>query len=118
MLVINLILVIWKTLEYNIGDGINPNTGKFTAPIDGIYFFYSHGRTFGGGQAWIQFFVNGSAKAYSRRDEQGDYDTVTLSAQFQLTKSDTVSVRFYGSFYYPHDAKNAYFEGHLIRQIN
>ena len=62
--------------------------------------------------------MNGSAKTVAYRDEDTGYDTVTATAQFKLKKGDTVNVKFGGSWYNPSASIYAYFEGHLIRQIN
>ena len=110
--------VIWQNIDYNIGNGFGENTGKFTAPVDGIYFFYSQSKTYGSKNAEILLQVNGSSKAYARRDEDGEHDTVTVTAQYKLQKGDIVNVYFYGYFYNPSNSNYAYFEGHLIRQIN
>ena len=110
-------LVIWKNTEYNIGNALNINDGKFTAPVDGIYFFYLQAQSRGSNDAQIRFVVNGSNKSYSYRDEDGEYDMVTLSSQFKLNKGDTVWAYFRGYFNYPHNEIHTFFEGHLIRQI-
>ena len=62
--------------------------------------------------------MNGSAKTTAYRDEDDGHDTVTATAQFKLKKGDTVNVYFDGSWYNPAYFAHAYFEGHLIRQIN
>ena len=110
--------MIWQNTEYNIGNGLNINDGKFTAPADGIYVFYSQARTYGSSAAFIGFYLNGSQKSYAYRDEDGEYDTVTLSSQFKLNKGDTVWVYFSGTFNSPSSAPRTFFEGHLISQLN
>lgn len=97
---------------------MNANDGKFTAPVDGIYYFYSQARSSGDKYATIYFYMNGSEKSYAYRDEDGENDTVTLSSQFKLNKGDTVCVRFEGTFYYPDQPDRTFFEGHLISKIN
>ena len=52
--------VIWQNIDYNIGDGYDSSNGKFTAPVDGIYFFHSQGWAYGSNEAFIRFLVNGS----------------------------------------------------------
>ena len=96
---------------------MNINDGKFTAPVDGIYYFYSQARSYGSKSAYIYFYLNGSEKSYAYRDEDGENDTVTLSSQFKLDKGDTVWVYFSGRFNNPTYAGFTFFEGHLIRQI-
>ena len=108
----NFLLVIWKNTEYNIGNALNINDGKFTAPVDGIYFFYLQTWSYGSNYAYIDFYLNGSQKSYSHRNEDGEHDMITLSSQFKLNKGDTVWAYFNG--YVTH----TFFEGHLIRQIN
>ena len=110
--------MIWQNTDYNIGEGLNVSDGKFTAPVDGIYVFYSQARSYGSSSAYISFRLNGSEKSFAYRNEDGEYDTVNLSSQFKLNKGDTVWVRFDGYFYDPTNEYYTFFEGHLIRQIN
>ena len=110
--------MIWNFIEYNIGNGYDSSNGKFTAPVDGIYFFHSQCRTYGTRYANIGFYLNGSGKTWAKRDEDDGYDTVTATAQFKLKKGDTVNVYFGGYWNNPAFYRFAYFEGHLIRQIN
>ena len=112
------LLVIWQNIGYNIGDGYDSSNGKFTAPVDGIYFFHSHARTYGSSRAYIRFVVDNIYKTYSNREEDDGHDTLTATEQFILNKGDTVYVYFYGKFWNPAHRDHAYFEGHLIRQIN
>ena len=114
----NFLLVIWKNTEYNIGNALNINDGKFTAPVDGIYFFYLQTWSYGSNYAYIDFYLNGSQKSYSHRNEDGEHDMITLSSQFKLNKGDTVWAYFQGNFYYPNEKLHTFFEGHLIRKIN
>ena len=110
--------MIWQNTEYNIGNGLNINDGKFTVPVDGIYYFYSQARSYGSNYAQILFVVNGSNKSYAYRNEDNENDMVTLSSQFKLDKGDTVWVYFTGYFHNPTHALYTFFEGHLIRQLN
>ena len=113
--------VIWQNIEYNIGSGIDVISGKFTAPVDGVYFFHTQGRTYGNNGAYIYIYVYGSQKAYEyRRDDVGYevFDTIATTAQFKLQKEDIVHVKFYGHFFNPEYSQYAYFEGHLIGQTN
>ena len=104
--------------EYNIGNGLNINNGKFSAPVDGIYYFYSQCRSYGSHNAHISFHLNGSQKSYTSRDEDEQTDYVTLSSQFKLNKGDTVCVRFNGRFDNPTHSPRTFFEGHLISHLH
>ena len=97
---------------------MNTNDGKFIAPVDGIYVFYSQARSSGSNMAYIKFYVNGEEKAYGRRDEDTGEDFVTLSSQLKLNKGDGFWVHFNGYFSNPSYAPQTFFNGHLIRQIN
>ena len=110
--------VIWKNIDYNIADAFNNNDGKFTAPVDGIYYFYLQVHSYGSKHADIYLYINGSFKASAYRNEDGHYDTVTLSSQLKLKKGDIVWARFAGYFNSSGDTRYAFFEGHLIRQMN
>ena len=110
--------MIWKNIDYNIGDGYDSSNGKFKAPVDGIYFFHSQCRTWGTNYSYMQIHVNGSAKQEAYRHENHGYDTVTATSQFKLNKGDTVNIKFGGKFNWPSHSNMAFFEGHLIRQIN
>ena len=66
----------------------------------------------------MYFFVNGSPKTHAYRDEGGEYDMITLSSQLKLNKGDTVWPQFTGYFESAGYAQLAFFEGHLIRQLN
>ena len=113
--------VIWKTVEYNIGSGFDSTNGKFTAPVNGVYFFHSRGRAFFSDAArtsYIRYHVNGTQMTFASIKHDNAWDTISTDAQFKLKKGDTVNIYFGGFFYNPSHHHNTYFEGHLIRQIN
>ena len=62
--------------------------------------------------------MNGYYTTFAHRYENEGHDTVTATAQFKLKKGDTVNVYFGGYWREPAESRYAYFEGHLIRQIN
>ena len=110
--------VPWKKIEYNIGNGFN--SGVFTAPIDGIYFFHVHARTYSDKVTDIYLQVNGSDKSrsYHRNGDAVGYDTLNLTCQFKLQRGDFVNVRYSGTFFMPEFYQWNHFEGHLISEIN
>ena len=97
---------------------MNANDGKFTAPVDGIYFFYCQARSNGSKSAYIAFYLNGSEKSYGYRSEDAGTDFVNVASQLKLKKGETVWVKFAHYFQSPTDSRYTFFEGHLIRQIN
>ena len=62
--------------------------------------------------------MNGTYKTDAYRNEDAGYDIVTVTAQFKLKKGDIVNVYFNGYWYNPANSAYAYFEGHLVHQIN
>jgi hypothetical protein len=58
-------ILVFNTVDYNIGSHYNNSNGKFTAPIDGRYLFawYTNVvRTGGNGSVWGDWYVNGVAR--------------------------------------------------------
>ena len=110
-------LVPWSKIEYNIGNGFD--NGVFTAPLNGIYFFNIHARTYSSKVTDICLQVNGSDKSrsYHKNSDSRGYDTLNLSCQFKLQKGDIVNVRYEGTFFRPEYYKWNHFEGHLITEI-
>ena len=94
------------------------NQKDFTAPVNGIYYFYSQAQSYWADNSTLQFVVNGSTYAFAYRDEDREYDFVTLSSQINLKKGDIVCVLLIGTFHNPNNQQNTFFEGHLIHQIN
>ena len=116
-------LVIWKNTEYNIGSAFDETTGKFTAPHDGIYFFYATSPldqyVTGLFSNKIYIYVNGSSKVYHhlRTNSAGQYEFThnSPSAALKLSKGDIVHIRMNGYFYYAStQCDRTYFQGHLV----
>ena len=76
----------------NLGGGYNVNTGSFTAPVQGLYFFMVYCmRNSNGGQSILAIYANNNrictAKAYSV------FAVATCSAFIQLEVGEVVNVR-------------------------
>ena len=108
---------------------MNIYNGKFRAPVDGLYFFYSQAQSLHTSGAKIEFYVDGSRRSHSFSNGTGKYGwnpknpitgyyMVTLSSQYKLNKGDTVWVKFRGYYNQPTNALHTFFEGHLIHEIN
>ena len=115
-----IISVIWKSVNYNIGDAYNEATGKFTSPYRGIYFFYAtspvHGRY--SGDTYI--YVNDVEKVhhYIQNDDKHVFDSASPTAVLKLNKGDTVHVHMSGTFHWAgSDCARTYFQGHLIDKL-
>ena len=112
-------LVIWKNIEYNIGNAFDESTGKFTCPHDGIYSFYATSPINGQDKGRIYIYVNGSQKVYHYLYNHGagedEFKHVSPTGVFKLSKGDTVDIRMSGTFHFASsECSRTYFQGYLI----
>ena len=68
----------------NIGGAFDPDTGKFIAPVKGVYSFTFHGLTQDGTATYIKIIQNGRnvAGAYRRHEGEGDEEHESLVSFF------------------------------------
>ncbi len=99
-------IVRFDTILANLGDGYNANTGYFTAPVKGLYFFMLYFMTYDS-QSNLAIYANDNrictASAVS------NHDVATCSAFVQLAVGEVISVRVaYGAklFYNNENHKN------------
>ena len=52
-------IVTYTGTVVNIGNGMNPDTGKFTAPIAGTYLFYYQQLNLNVDQSYCYMYLNG-----------------------------------------------------------
>ena len=52
-------IVTYTGTVVNIGNGMNPDTGKFTAPIAGTYLFHYQQSNLNVDQSWCHIYLNG-----------------------------------------------------------
>lgn len=111
-----------STLEYkyvilNYGNAYSPNTGKFTAPVRGVYHFSFHAGT-GGGSAGTHLSIiknTGEVCNASEKPSQDEYGTTGNEATVLLEVGDVVFMRLWSGYrVYDHTGHLSTFSGHLL----
>ncbi|XP_053399483.1 complement C1q tumor necrosis factor-related protein 3-like [Mercenaria mercenaria] len=86
--------IVFDHVETNKGNGYSPHHGVFTAPVSGLYVFYTSILAYNDREVWCQMVVNGVNKAsvYARgtdnRHDQGSQVII-----IQLQQGDDISVQ-------------------------
>lgn len=84
--------VIFEDVETNIGDGYAPDSGLFTAPVNGTYFFTASIMCHYGDFVETEMVHNGNHVIYMYASDN-DFEQGTNSAVLVLTKGDHVWIR-------------------------
>ena len=111
--------MIFKSIDYNIGNAFDASTGIFTCPHNGLYYFYATAPTRGEHYGNVRIYVNRSTKVHHHVSNHGvqasELNHVSPSGVFKLKKGNTVHIGMEGHFYYAssHCART-YFEGHFV----
>jgi hypothetical protein len=107
--------LVFPHVVYSIGGGYDPNTGVFTAPIDGHFVFFVNVQSYRTNYIHTNLVLNGSPKvrtmAYTGIDSAGPNLAVLT-----LQKGDRVWVEYdYGTGYFSQNgAPITTFSGFLI----
>jgi len=109
-------IIIFTNVTMNQGSGYSRTTGKFTAPLSGLYLFVKQICSGGGNYAYTQFVYNNNMVL--RSSTSSSYNQCA-SAQIylHLSKGDQVWVKLTstaGSIYSYHDSGTTNFAGALI----
>ncbi|XP_053387602.1 thrombospondin-2-like isoform X2 [Mercenaria mercenaria] len=90
--------VIFPIVDHNYGGGYNSNTGTFTCPVAGIYYFAVTLRkdiSADSDQVYCQLFINSHSTLGTGdnliNDDKSSY-SMTMSGTFHLNRNDHVSV--------------------------
>ncbi|XP_062598300.1 multimerin-2-like [Saccostrea cucullata] len=112
--------LVFNKVINNVGGGYNPNTGIFTAPLNGDYVFYVSIQSAGADfyDIYVDIVFNGSSKvrAMAYNYNSNDlHETGTNMVTLRLQQGDTVWVKHHsGTGYYTHsDAPITTFSGFL-----
>ncbi|XP_028400303.1 complement C1q-like protein 2 [Dendronephthya gigantea] len=105
----------FNDVSLNIGNGYNPSTGKFTAPVDGIYQISFSYLQKNGYASTVQLIKDGQVYTEVHASHK-NYDQLSKTVLIQLKKSQTVWVRLSKSSGYAVYGRERYttFAGYLI----
>jgi hypothetical protein len=107
--------LVFPHVVYSIGGGYDPNTGVFTAPVDGHFVFFVNVQSSGSKFIYTYLVLNGTVKVTTMA-YIGNYSAGSNLAVLRLQKGDRVWVKHrYGTGYWTEsDAPTTTFSGFLI----
>jgi len=107
--------IAFDDVFFDTGNNYSTSTGRFTAPVDGVYYF--GGKVYlMNGSATSNFVVGKNGATDSRRyyvqsENIAADNTATISEMFDLTAGDYVSILWASGQYY---TRHSTFNGYLI----
>lgn len=98
---------------------LTQSSGKFTAPLDGIYYFHAAGRANGSSYLFLTLYENDKQRVWSYRGKDtGVLEKLNLVAQLKLKQGDIIWIGFNGNGWTNLDnSEISYFEGRLVFPI-
>ena len=105
----------FNDVSINVGNGYNPGTGKFTAPVDGIYLIslsYVQQNRY---SSHVQLIKDGAMYSDVHANHK-NYDQLSKTVLIQLKKGQNIWVRLVKSSIYAVNGSRKYttFSGYLI----
>ncbi|XP_062602403.1 complement C1q tumor necrosis factor-related protein 2-like [Saccostrea cucullata] len=94
----NKAVIIFKKVTLNSGNAYDATTGKFTAPVDGIYSFTWTIATDAGKYLSTEILMNGKPVSYNHvngRSGSSNYESGSATANIEMKKNDQVWIRAY-----------------------
>ncbi|XP_062596068.1 complement C1q tumor necrosis factor-related protein 3-like [Saccostrea cucullata] len=105
--------MVFPSVITNEGNGYNPSTGIFTAPIGGTYVFFVNVQSYGSQNIYVDIVLNGSTKVRIMAFT-GNYDAGPNLVVLNIQKGDAVWVKYYSGTGYYTDGPLTTFSGFLI----
>ena len=107
--------MVFNAVLSNIGNGYNPKTGVFTAPIDGTYVFYVAAVEYEKQHLRLDILINNVKKVQLIGHHAADYQTGTNMVVQYLKKGENVWVAYHqGKGYYSESIPMTTFSGFMI----
>ncbi|XP_063047353.1 complement C1q-like protein 4 [Engraulis encrasicolus] len=101
----------------NIGNAYSANTGVFTAPTRGVYFFvvFVLGQGHGSTATGVWLFKNDKRLAFAWSHQQDGFTKPSNGASVVMEKGDEVYVKLNsGAWVHDNENNNCVFSGHLL----
>ena len=112
-------VITFTHTEANIGSGMNPDTGIFTVPLSGIYYFSFSARTLPPGFAKatrIQVFLNDESQFLIAEDLdlEDTFSLIGWSWTMNLAKNDKIHLFMLSNGLYVTPDNTVWFNGQLL----
>ncbi|XP_033127451.1 collagen alpha-1(X) chain-like [Anneissia japonica] len=112
--------ILFTSMEINVGEDFDKNTGKFTCRISGFYYFMFSFLSYGGSPVYIKMKLNGRIITSVHRSDPAGNDQLSSGGTVQLNVGDEVwlmnaggSYKVYGNSEFP-----LTFTGFMIYDMN
>lgn len=107
--------LVFDAIISNVGNGYNPRTGVFTAPMNGAYVFYVSCIEYERQDLRLEIVLNNVSKVRTLAYGGTDYQTGTNMVVLNLREGDNVWVKHYlGRGYYSKSIPLTTFTGFMI----
>ncbi|XP_028831622.1 cerebellin 11 [Denticeps clupeoides] len=109
--------LVFSKILTNIGNAYNPNTGVFTAPVKGVYYFRYSGYGYAGNDMGLSIFKGSQRMVSSYEHRSADSnDNVSNGVVLELDVGDVVYARLWINTWVFTDSRYDYctFSGFLL----
>ncbi|XP_033111155.1 complement C1q tumor necrosis factor-related protein 3-like, partial [Anneissia japonica] len=111
-------IILFTSMEINVGEDFDKNTGKFTCRISGFYYFMFSLLSQSGYDLYVTMKLNGRVITTVRRSTTSGYDQLSSGATVQLNVGDEVWLTNEGKHVYGHSGYPLTFTGFMVYGMN
>jgi len=122
-------LLKFPNVEVNFGNGFDPSTSTFSAPVAGYYKFFFSGQqgqkdSYNSNHTVLRVMKNGSRvfviadDLYDKQGSKGNFQNMNSHFVLQLEANDKIKLELYqGDYMYANSAMRMTFTGELVSKI-